>query len=285
MLLRLKIFRWAQPEIILSMLGVLLVLVCVPQAQAQEEDLFGSTEDDSLLFGDEFDIGGDDFSFDFEEDIETSPEDAESDDLFGEETEEMTDTTAVEDDWGFGDESESDDAFGTDSTDVDITEIEYSDHPMDFRKKFQGTFMEGAGVTFSFSSPQYVAEKMDTWYSFMDVSVSVELPWHLDYEPASVSFLVESSSFKFENSFPAGGAFKGMTLMPLVRAEAYGFEAEAGLGAYFPTFGMMTGLGYAYQYHSLFFSGGYRWNWAYKIDTIGSGWWVEPRFTVGFKLW
>lgn len=266
-----------------------MFLVSPAKLFSQDENLFESSDDDSLLFGDEFDLGGEDFSFDFDEGDDADTTSIESDDFFGdiedEEVEGSADTTATDDVWGLGDDSDFDNIFAEDSTEGAIVEEELPDHPLDFRKKFQGTMMENTGLTVSLYSPQYVADKMETWYSFMDLSLTVELPWHYVVEPANISFLVDISSFKFENSFPAGGTFSGASLMPMVRAEAFGAEVEAGLGMYFPTFGMMMGLGYSYQYHSLFVSAGYRWNWVYKIDPIGSGWWMEPRITTGIKLW
>ena len=265
--------------IVLS-ISILLFLLAPQQAYAQEEDLFGTTGDDSLLFGDEFDLGGDDFSFDFDEGGETDTTVAEEDDFFGgfdeEEVTEDEEPAEAEDDWGFGE-----DIVEADST----LEEEYPDHPLNFRKKFQGTMLDGAGFTLSFYSPQYVADKLNTWHSSMDYSLTIELPFHYDADPVNISFLIDISSFKFENSFPAGGDFTGISFMPMVRAEAGGFEAEIGAGMYSPSFGLMTGLGYALQYQSLFISAGYRWNWAYQIDPIGSSWWLEPRITMGIKLW
>lgn len=282
MLIYLNYFKRIQLESVLIILCAVLLLGMPPAIYGQEEDLFGDESDESLLFGDEFELGGDDLSFDFEDETDTSA--AEADDFFGdfedEAEEETADTTAAEDDWGFG----FDDSLEVDSTDK-FTEAEFPDHPLNFSQAVHGTFMEGTGLTISFYSPQYVADKMNTWYSYMDYSLSIELPWHYAVEPANISFLLDISSFNFKNSFPAGGSFTGVSIMPMVRAEAFGVEAEVGVGMYAPTFGVMAGLGYSYQYHSLFVSAGYRWNWAYNIDPIGAGWWLEPRFTTGIKLW
>ncbi|NQV14684.1 hypothetical protein HQ531_04435 [bacterium] len=284
-----KISRLALVQKIIFIFSVTLLLLSPGEIYAQEEDPFESAADDSLLFGDEFDLGGDDFSFDFDEGEETDTSAVESGDFFGESEdeveEETVDSTPAGDDWGLGGDSDFDNLFDDDSTGGTIGEVEYSDHPLDFRKKFRGTLMEDTGLTLSLYSPQYVADKMDTWYSFMDFSLTIELPWHYEFKPINVGFLVDISSFKFENSFPAGGTFSGASLIPMVRAEAFGAEVEAGMGLYYPTFGIMTGLGYSYQFHSLFVSAGYRWNWVYKIDPIGSGWWMEPRITTGVKLW
>ena len=65
----------------------------------------------------------------------------------------------------------------------------------------------------------------------------------------------------------------------------YGLEIELGAGTFYPTFGALAGVGYSFQFHSLFASAGYRWNWAYDINPIGEAWWLEPRFTAGVKLW
>jgi len=266
--------------------GMVLLVLCLgpPLVQAQDEDPFASSSDDSLLFGEEFDLGTDDFSFDLNDATPADSSAGEADDFFGEsesDSESADDTTAAEDDWGLGDDAE----FGEDSTASDTLLEEYPDHPLDFRRKYQGTALEGTGLVVSFYSPQYVADNMDTWYSYLDYSLSFELPWHYTFDPARVSFLVDVASFNFKNSFPAGGTFAGVSVMPAIRAEVFGLEAEAGLGMYYPTFGVMAGLGYSYQFHSIFISAGYRWNWAYQIDPIGSGWWLEPRFTTGIKLW
>ncbi|MEA3288012.1 MAG: hypothetical protein U9Q77_11655 [Candidatus Marinimicrobia bacterium] len=284
----LNYFKWIKLKSAVAALGAILLLGMPPAVYGQEEDLFGDESDESLLFGDEFDLGSDDLSFDFEDDEEADTTTVEEDDFFGdyddESDEETADTTEIEDDWGFGDDFNFDDSLGVDSTDQ-FTETEFSDHPLNFRQAVHGTFMEGTGLTISFYSPQYVADKMSTWYSYMDYSMSIEFPWHYEVDPANISFLLDVSSFNFKNSFPAGGSFTGVSIMPMVRAEAFGLEAEAGVGMYAPTFGIMAGLGYSYQYQSIFISAGYRWNWAYNIDPIGSGWWLEPRFTTGIKLW
>jgi len=256
---------------------------------AQDDDPFATAGDDSLLFGDEFDLGTDDFSFDFDDSGSADSSAEAEDDFFGDtesETAEIdADTTAAEDDWGLTEDDGFGDLFEDDSAGVDsLTEL-YTDHPLDFRKKYQGTILEGTGLVVSGYSPQYVADKLTTWYSYLDYSLSFELPQHLEFEPARISFLVDISSFDFQNSFPAGGNFSGVSLMPSLRAEMYGLEVEAGVGMYYPTFGIMAGAGYSYQFHSIFMSAGYRWNWAYQIEPIGSGWWLEPRFTFGIKLW
>ena len=273
---------------ILPQIGIAIFLVlaiaATPRAYAQDADLFGDTEADSLLFGDEFDLGGDDFSFDFEEETPAEETSDGGDDFFGDLDEEeeanTEDAEAEADEWGFGD-----DFFAEDSTaDTTLTEA-YTDHPLDFRKSVQGSFMEGTGLTFSFYSPQVVNEKLETWYSHLDYSMSIELPWHYQVDPLELSFLIDISSFNFENSFPSGGTFKGVSLMPYARAEVLGFELEAGTGFFFPSFGVMAGIGYGVQIHSVYLSTGYRWNWAANIEPLGAAWWLEPKLTMGIRLW
>ena len=272
---------------IVLLISIFLILLAPQQTFAQEEDLFGTTADDSLLFGDEFDLGGDDFSFDFDEGGETDTTVAEEDDFFGgfdeEENEEAVTDTSVIDEWGLDTETDYESLI-TRTTDGDILD-EVPDHPLELGKYVKGTILEGTGFTLSLYSPQVVPKELNTWFSFMDISLTTELPWHFTFDPIEVSFSVDISSFKFVNSFPVGGEFKGISVMPLARVEIYGAELEMGLGMYTPTFGAMAGIGYSYQFHSLFFSAGYRWNWAYNIDPIGSGWWVEPKLTAGVKLW
>ncbi|MBC8192990.1 MAG: hypothetical protein H8E18_11460 [FCB group bacterium] len=270
--------------------GLLVLTFLSPDLYAQEEDLFGDSEGDSLLFGDEFDLGGDDFSFETEDEAETDTEASGEDDFFGEfgdeetvdETEAEVDSAEV-DEWGLGTDSDYESLI-TRTADGNVLE-EVPDHPLDLGKYVEGTIFEDTGFTFSIYSPQMVPDKLNTWYSFMDVSLTTELPWHFTFEPVELSFSIDISSFKFVNSFPAGGEFKGFSIMPMARAEMYGAEIEVGMGMFTPTFGAIAGIGYTYQFHSLFFSAGYRWNWAYNIDPIGSSWWLEPRITTGVKFW
>lgn len=299
---------------IFVILGILFMIQIPLSILAQEADLFGA-EDDSLLFGDEFDLGDDDTSFDFDDDSgaddsfnfdDASGEDegfdfnegdsseaigSDEDDFFGEfdeeeEAEEAVGDSVGDDDWGL--EGSSD--YETLITRTVAGEEEFilddaSDHPLDFRDEVKGTIMEGTGLTLSLYSPQVVADGLSTWHSLLDVSLTTDLPWHFEFYPAELTFSVDISSFKFTNSFPAGGQFRGVSIMPMATAEAFGVEVETGLGVYYPTFGALIGLGYSYQFHSLFFSTGYRWNWVYEIDPIGANWWLEPRFTFGVKLW
>ncbi|MCF7824144.1 MAG: hypothetical protein K9N35_08245 [Candidatus Marinimicrobia bacterium] len=283
-------FTWAQLKCITLILGSILFLGSASVATGQESD--------SLLFGDEFDLGEDDASFDFgdegdfnfdeAEDTETGEDDFFGD--FGEEadaTDVVEDSTAATDDWGLDNETGDIDKLITRT--VDGEEITYTpdedDHPLDFSKYVKGTILEDTGFTLSLYSPQYVGTSLDTWYSYLDFSFTSELPWHFTVYPVDLSFMIDISSFNFDNSFPAGGTFKGVSFMPIARAEIAGVEIEVGAGMYYPTFGALAGIGYSYKFHSLFASAGYRWNWVSNIDPIGSSWWLEPRFTAGIKLW
>lgn len=290
MLLYFEKFRCQPSRYLIVFASLLLLTAFTPDLYAQEEDLFGESEGDSLLFGDEFDLGGDDFSFETEEEAASDTEASGGDDFFGDFGEdEATDDTETEvdsaevDEWGLGTDSDYESLI-TRTADGEVLE-EVPDHPLELGKYVEGTFLEDTGFTLSLYSPQVVPEQLDTWYSYLDFSLTTELPWHVTFDPVELSFSVDISSFKFVNSFPVGGEFKGVSIMPLARAEIYGAELEMGLGMYVPTFGAMAGIGYSYQFHSLFFSAGYRWNWAYNIDSVGSVWWLEPRITTGVKFW
>jgi len=288
----------------LVILGTLLLfMVFQPTGYAQEEDLFGDVQDDSLLFGDDFDLGGDDISFDFE--VDSGSDDSFSfdeldetdaagteEDFFGDFENETADLETVADTSGIGDEWGLDDSADYEKLITKTVKGEESafkekvtDHPLDFRRYVEGTIFEGTGLTVSLYSPQYVAEGLTTWYSYVDFSLTTEFPWRFLFDPVALSFSLDISSFNFDNSFPAGGNFKGVTVMPMIRVESYGIELEVGAGLYYPTYGVMAGIGYSYKFHSLFASAGYRWNWVAEIDPIGTSWWAEPRFTAGIKLW
>ena len=289
MLLYFKVLKNRISLLSKSLLALLMLLSFSGILSAQEEDLFGDTEGDSLLFGDEFDLGGDDFSFDTDDGAAGDAETGEEDDFFGDFEDEDTEEDVVEsdtsevDEWGLETETDYESLI---TRSADGTSLDDSpDHPLELGKYVEGTLLEDTGFTLSLYSPHVVPDELNTWFSFMDFSLTTELPWHFTFDPVELSFAVDISSFKLVNSFPSGGDFKGFSMMPIVRAEAFGVELETGVGMFMPTFGALVGLGYSYQYHSLFFSTGYRWNWAYDIDPIGSSWWLEPRLTAGIKFW
>ncbi len=272
--------------------GLCLLLLWSSGLYAQEADPFGSAGDDSLLFGSEFDLGGDDFSFEADDEAGGAETETGEEDFFGDFGEEDTEEPAEAeinssegDEWGLDNSADYESLITRTTEGGDPFLEEQPDHPLELGKYVKGTFLEDTGFTLSLYSPQVVPDALSTWFSFMDFSLTTELPWHFSFDPVDLSFAVDISTFKFVNSFPVGGDFKGFSVIPLARAEAFGVELELGMGMYIPTFGAMAGIGYAYQFHSLFFSGGYRWNWAYNIDPIGSAWWLEPRFTAGIKFW
>lgn len=281
----------------IALIPLLLLMLTPMVLTAQDDDFFGSAEDDTLLFGEEFDLGDDEFSFDFGDDEETddSGEEAGDDEFsfdFDDEdaTEEEAETEEagdLDDEWGLSDEGDDYESLITRTVDGEGVEIERdpSDHPLDFSDNVRGTFLENTGITLSFRSPHVVADNLKTWYSFVDYSLTADLPWHITLYPLELTFSVDLSSFSFENSYPAGGSFRGLTVIPMAKAEAFGIEAEVGTGLFYPTFGMLAGIGYSIQYHSIFASAGYRWNWVYNIDPIGANWWLEPRFTLGVRFW
>lgn len=266
------------------MVAISLLFLCLATPVTYAQDLFG---DDSLLFGEEFDLGDEfDFGGDDEGDLfggeELESGEGELDDwLSGFEDEESaedtlaTDEDAGSDDWGFLDEEET-------TEDVEIVE---SSHPLNFRPRVENTFLQDTGITLSLSSPQYVSDPLETWYSVVDFALNVDLPWHVDLSGVHVSFATEFASFNFKNTFPAGGSFSGLSLIPMVRVEYFGVETEFGAGFYGPRGGVLAGLGYSYKFESLFFSAGYRWKWVANIEPIGDNWWAEPRFTLGVKFW
>jgi hypothetical protein len=277
-------------SILLLLLGLVLPMTLVAQD-------FEGFEDDSLLFGEEFDLGGDlDFDLGGTESDTSLGLDGESGELddwlsgFDDEAE-TDDTTSSDDsddagdDWGFLEDSGLENLGGGDGYEDNALFEELPDHPLDFRKRVRGTLLQDTGLTLSFFSPQVVAAPLDTWYSFLDLSLNIDAPYHLEIEGVHINFSLDISTFNFSNTFPAGGQFRGVSVVPMARAEFYGVEVETGLGLYYPSFGALAGIGYSYQFHSLFTSVGYRWNWVSNIEPIGSSWWLEPRFTIGLKFW
>ena len=163
-----KIFEPRPPVFILALLwGLTFPLL----SSAQD---FEGFEDDSLLFGDEFDLGGD-FDFDLgDSEADTSlgldGETGELDDWlsgFGDEPADEDSAVADDaddaDDWGFLEEDGVDNLGGGDGYEDNALFEELPAHPLDFSKRVRGTILQDTGLSLSFFSPQVVAAPLDTW--------------------------------------------------------------------------------------------------------------------------
>ena len=138
MLLYFSNFRCQASRFMMITVGLLVLTVLSPDLYAQEEDLFGDSEGDSLLFGDEFDLGGDDFSFETDEETSTETDAGGEDDFFGdfedeEETEVEAESDSAEvDEWGIDTDTDYESLI-TRTADGDILE-EIPDHPLELGK-------------------------------------------------------------------------------------------------------------------------------------------------------
>ncbi len=150
---------------------------------------------------------------------------------------------------------------------------------------FTNSRLNGAYLSFNMASPYAVSGQLESWYSYIDAGIAVKLPYEVYVESIPLFFLFEVSSFSFENTYPQGGSFAGISY--IVQAAAIGDQASAALGFGFwdSEMGSMLELGYRFRpTQNTFLRVGTRGVLITNIDLIGSAWWAELRLSMGFEL-
>jgi len=145
--------------------------------------------------------------------------------------------------------------------------------------------LNGASLSFTGSSPYAVSGNLESWYSYIDASVAVKLPYEVWVESIPLYFIFEVSTFSFENTFPQGGTFSGLSYV--LQASAIGDQSSAavGFGFWDSEMGSMLELGYRFRpTTNTYFRVGTRGVLITDIDTIGPAWWAEVKFSMGFEL-
>jgi len=150
---------------------------------------------------------------------------------------------------------------------------------------FKNSRLNGAYLSFNVSSPYAVSGQLESWYSYIDAGVAVKLPYEVYVESIPLYFLFEVSTFSFENTYPQGGNFAGMSY--IMQAAAIGDQSSAavGFGFWDSEMGSMLELGYRFRpTRNTFLRVGTRGVLITDIELIGSAWWAELRFSMGFEL-
>lgn len=153
------------------------------------------------------------------------------------------------------------------------------------RGLMKNSSLHGAHLSVNGSSPFAVAEPLRSWYSYIDASISVKLPYEVVVESLPVYILFEVSSFSFENSYPVGGSFAGISYV--MQASTLGEHAGAaiGFGLWDGNLGSMLELNYRfYPLRNTFFRMGTRGIMITDIDPLGPTWWLELRLSMGLEL-
>lgn len=150
---------------------------------------------------------------------------------------------------------------------------------------FKNSRLNGSYLSFNMASPFAVAGALESWYSYIDGGMAVKLPYVVYVESIPLFFLFEVSTFSFENTFPQGGSFSGISY--IMQASAIGDQSSAafGFGFWESNMGSMVELGYRFRpTKNLFLRIGTRGVLITDLDTLGPVWWAEMRLSIGLEL-
>ncbi|MCF7825842.1 MAG: hypothetical protein K9N29_04265 [Candidatus Marinimicrobia bacterium] len=150
---------------------------------------------------------------------------------------------------------------------------------------FKNSRLNGSYFSLNMSSPFAVSGPLESWFSYIDAGAAIKFPYEIYVESIPLFFLLEVSSFSFENTFPQGGTFAGIAY--IIQASAIGDQSSAavGFGVWDSNMGSMLELGYRFRpTQNTFIRVGTRGVLITDIDLIGSAWWAELRLSMGFEL-
>lgn len=150
---------------------------------------------------------------------------------------------------------------------------------------FKNSGFNGSYLSFNAASPYAVSGQLESWYSYIDAGVTIKLPYQIYVESIPLYFLFEVATFSFENTYPQGGSFEGISY--IMQASAIGEQSSAaiGFGYWDSEVGSMLELGYRFRpTTNSFVRVGTRGVLITDIDTIGPAWWAELRLSIGIEL-
>lgn len=147
------------------------------------------------------------------------------------------------------------------------------------------SILHGSHLAFSASSPFAVAEQMSSWYSYIDMGVIFKLPYEIYVESLPLFLLVEVSTFNFENSYPEGGTFSGLSYIMQASIIGDNSGAAIGFGFWDGIMGSMLELNYRLRpTTNTFFRVGTRGVLITNVELLGASWWAELRLSMGLEL-
>lgn len=145
---------------------------------------------------------------------------------------------------------------------------------------FNGAYFEMTGA-----SPFLVSDQLYSWYSFIDASVSVKLPYAVYVESLPLYLVVEVSTFSFVNTYPAGGEFKGMSYVGQASVIGNNSAAALGFGFWDGNLGSLLELNYRFRPTiNSYLKFATRGVMITNVEPIGATWWVELRISTGLEL-
>jgi hypothetical protein len=150
---------------------------------------------------------------------------------------------------------------------------------------FKNSRINGSHLAFNVSSPYAVADPLASWYSYLDFGVIYKFPYEIYVETLPLYLLLEVSTFSFENSYPEGGSFQGISYVMQASTIGENSGAAIGFGFWEGTLGSMLELNYRLRpTANSFFRLGTRGILLSDLDPLGPVWWLELRVSTGFEL-
>lgn len=189
-----------------AVLGVLAAVLIPAHVAAQEEGIFWGEEDtlfqEDTLFGEEDFFGEGDQLFEGEEGV--------FDEGFFDEGLEGGEALPEETDYFLGEEAAKEEQTGV--------------------ALAQEAIRRGFTVQVSAASPGYVNHTLQSWNSFLDFRVAVDLPFLMQVGPVKFRLGAEVTTFRFENYLPVGGEFGGVGFLGMVTFPAGPSSVQLGAG-------------------------------------------------------
>ncbi|MCF7824145.1 MAG: hypothetical protein K9N35_08250 [Candidatus Marinimicrobia bacterium] len=145
--------------------------------------------------------------------------------------------------------------------------------------------LNGMHIAINGASPFAVAEQLTSWYSYIDVGVTIKTAYEVYVEDIPIYTMFEVSTFSFENSYPQGGTFAGMAY--IFEATRIGDNAAAvvGFGLWDGNLGSMLEANYRLRpTKNTFLRVGTRGVLISNVEPLGSAWWFELRVSMGLEL-
>ena len=149
----------------------------------------------------------------------------------------------------------------------------------------KNSYFNGTHIAINGSSPFSVSGPLESWYSYIDAGVTLKLPYELYVENIPLFTLFEISTFSFENSYPEGGAFSGLSYILQVASIGDRAGAVLGFGFWDTEMGSMMEVNYRFRpTKNTFLRLGTRGVLITNIDPLGAVWWIELRLSMGLEL-
>ncbi len=150
---------------------------------------------------------------------------------------------------------------------------------------FKNSRLNGSHLAFNASSPFVVASQMQSWYSYIDMGMIYKFPYEIYVESLPLFILLEISTFSFENSYPEGGVFSGISYIMQASIIGENSGAAIGFGSWDGVMGSMLELNYRLRpTTNSFFRVGTRGVLITDVELLGATWWAELRLSMGLEL-